>query len=47
MKAPQPALLAVKEYASSGRTMAVQGAVDFARNLHATINSSSEMRRRS
>jgi enoyl-CoA hydratase len=44
-KAPQPALLAVKEYAASSRTMAIQGAVDFARNLHATINSSNEMRR--
>jgi enoyl-CoA hydratase len=45
VKAPQPALLAVKEYAASSRTMAIQGAVDFARNLHATINSSNEMRR--
>jgi enoyl-CoA hydratase len=44
-KAPQPALPAVKEYAASSRTMAIQGAVDFARNLHATINSSNEMRR--
>jgi hypothetical protein len=26
--------------------MDVQGAVDFARNLHATINSSSEMKRK-
>jgi enoyl-CoA hydratase len=45
VKAPQPALLAVTEYAASSRTMAIQGAVDFARNLHATINSSNEMRR--
>jgi enoyl-CoA hydratase len=44
-KAPQPALLAVKEYAGAARSMGIAGAVDFARNLHATINSSSEMRR--
>jgi enoyl-CoA hydratase len=44
-KAPQPALLAVKEYAGATRAMGIHGAVDLARNLHATINSSSEMRR--
>jgi enoyl-CoA hydratase/carnithine racemase len=43
---PRPALLAVKEYARSACGMDIQGAVDFARNLHATINSSSEMRRK-
>jgi enoyl-CoA hydratase len=41
-----PALYAVKEYARAARTMDSQGANDFARNLHATINSSSEMRGR-
>lgn len=44
LKAPRPARLAVKEFASVAYDMAGQGAVDFARNLHATINSSSEMR---
>lgn len=42
---PRPALLAVKEYARSAFDMSTAGAVDFARNLHATINSSREMRR--
>ncbi|MBI2359981.1 MAG: enoyl-CoA hydratase/isomerase family protein [Deltaproteobacteria bacterium] len=42
---PLPALLAVKEYARSGYGMSMQAAVDFAKNLHATINSSSSMRR--
>ena len=44
LKAPRPARLAVKEFARVALDMNVQGAVDFARNLHATINSSSEMR---
>ncbi len=40
-----PALFAVKEYARAARTMDGQGANDFAHgNLHATINTSSEMR---
>jgi len=46
LKLPRPAVLAVKEYARSAPGMDIQGAVDFARNLHATINSSSEMRRK-
>jgi enoyl-CoA hydratase len=46
LKAPLPALLAVKEYARSAPKMDVQGAVDFARNLHAIVNSSSEMRKK-
>ena len=45
-KAPRPATLAVKEYARVALSMDLQGAVDFARNLHATINSSSRMRRK-
>jgi enoyl-CoA hydratase len=45
VKAPRPATLAVKEYAQVALSMDLQGAIDFARNLHATINSSSEMRR--
>jgi enoyl-CoA hydratase len=43
--APRPATLAVKEYARAALSMDMQGAIDFARNLHATINSSGEMRR--
>lgn len=45
LKAPPPATLAVKEYARAALSMDTQAAVDFARNLHATINTSSEMRR--
>jgi enoyl-CoA hydratase len=45
LKAPAPATLAVKEYAQAALSMDIRGAVDFARNLHATINTSSEMRR--
>jgi enoyl-CoA hydratase len=41
---PRPALVAVKEYARATRRMDVQSASDFARNLHATVNTSSEMR---
>jgi enoyl-CoA hydratase len=43
---PAPALEGVKEYLRTAMQMDAQGAVDFARNLHATINSSSEMKRR-
>ncbi len=41
---PLPALLAVKEYAKSAFGMNTQAATDFARNLHATVNSYSGMR---
>ena len=41
---PPAATLAVKEYARSATTMDIRGATDFARNLHATINTSSGMR---
>jgi enoyl-CoA hydratase len=44
MKAPRPARLAVKEYTKTAFHMDMQGAIDFARNLHATINSSAAMR---
>lgn len=40
---PDVALRGVKEYLSAAYDMPIAGAVDFARNLHATINSSSEM----
>ena len=43
-KTPLPALLAVEEYAGSAFSMSTQAANDFARNLHATINSFSGMR---
>jgi len=44
LKAPRPAIWGVKEYVKSAPDMAVFGAVEFARNLHATVNSSGEMR---
>jgi len=43
MKPPKPAIRAVKDFARVGFDLPVPGAVDFARNLHATVNSSSEM----
>ena len=44
LKAPQPAVLAIKEFARVAPSMDIRGAVDYARSLHAVINSSSEMR---
>jgi enoyl-CoA hydratase len=41
---PLPAVLAVKEYARTAFSMSPQAATDFARNLHATVNSYSGMR---
>src|SRR5580658_6857004 len=46
LKAPRPAILGVKEYVKTAPDMAVFGAVEFARNLHATVSSSSEMRKK-
>ena len=43
-KSPMPAVMAVKEYARFAVKMDTQAAVDFAKNLHATVNSSSAMR---
>jgi enoyl-CoA hydratase len=43
-KMPLAAVLAVKEYARAAFVMSTQGATDFARNLHATVNSFSGMR---
>jgi hypothetical protein len=37
-------MLAAKEYAKTAFSMSAQGATDFARNLHATVNSYSKMR---
>lgn len=44
LKAPQPAVLAIKEYARVAPSMDIRGAVEYARSLHAVVNSSSEMR---
>jgi enoyl-CoA hydratase len=41
---PLPAVFAVKEYARTAFDMGAQAATDFARNLHATVNSFSGMR---
>jgi enoyl-CoA hydratase len=46
LKAPPPAIRGVKEYARTAFTMSTEGAIDYARNIHAVINSSSEMRRK-
>lgn len=43
-KMPVAAVLALKEYSRSAFQMSTQGATDFARNLHATINSFSGMK---
>ena len=45
LKAPSIATEGVKEYVGRAMDMDIASAVDFARNLHATINSSSEMRK--
>ena len=44
-KYPLPAVMAAKEYARFAYGMDTQAANDFAKNLHATINSSSKMRK--
>jgi enoyl-CoA hydratase len=44
LKAPQAAVLAIKEYARVAPSMEIRGAIDYARSLHAVVNSSSEMR---
>lgn len=43
-KMPLAAVLAVKEFSRSGFGIGTQAATDFARNLHATVNSFSGMR---
>ena len=45
-KAPKPGVRGVKEFARVAFDLPVPGAVDFARNLHATLNTSPEMRAR-
>jgi len=43
-KMPLAAVLALKEYARTAFGMDIQAATDFARNLHATVNSYSKMK---
>ena len=43
---PQPAQTGVKEFLRTAGDMHVAGAVDFARNIHAVVNSSSKMARK-
>jgi enoyl-CoA hydratase len=45
LQAPQAAVLAVKEFARTAPGMNLNDAIEYARALHATVNSSSEMRR--
>lgn len=45
MKAPSIAIRSAKEYIRAAPDMPVSGAVEYARNLHATINSSAEIRK--
>jgi len=47
LAAPTPALLAVKEFARNAQAIDINKAVEYARALHAVINSSTEMQRRS
>jgi enoyl-CoA hydratase len=43
MKAPRPARVGCKDYARTALDMDITGAVDYARSIHAVINSSSDM----
>jgi enoyl-CoA hydratase len=45
LKAPAVAVRGVKEYMRSAADLPIEGAVDYARNLHAVINSSRQMRK--
>jgi enoyl-CoA hydratase len=45
LKAPTISLRSAKEYIRSAPDMPVAGAVEYARNLHATINSAAEIRK--
>jgi enoyl-CoA hydratase len=45
LKAPSIAIRSAKEYIRSAPDMPIQGAVEYARNLHATINSAEEIRK--
>jgi enoyl-CoA hydratase len=45
LKAPGISLRAVKEFVRTGPDMPVAGAIEYARNLHAVINSAAEIRK--
>ena len=45
LKEPRISLTSAKEYVRTGPDMPVAGAVEYARNLHATINSATEIRK--
>ncbi len=45
MKAPRISLTSAKEYIRSAPDMPTAGAIEYARNLHATINSAAEIRK--
>ena len=45
LKAPRISLTSAKEYIRTGPDMPVAGAIEYARNLHATINSAAEIRK--
>jgi enoyl-CoA hydratase len=45
LKAPSISLRSAKEYIRSAPDMAIAGAVDYARNLHAVINSGEEIKK--
>jgi len=45
LKAPSISLRSAKEFIRSAPDMPVAGAVEYARNLHATINSAAEIRK--
>jgi enoyl-CoA hydratase len=45
VNAPRPAIRGLKEYLRVAPTMDAQGAVDYARSLHAMVNTSSAMKR--
>jgi enoyl-CoA hydratase/carnithine racemase len=45
LKAPKISLTGAKEYIRTAPDMPVHGAVEYARNLHATINSAAEIRK--
>lgn len=45
LNAPAVAIRGVKEYMRSAADLPIEGAVDYARNLHAVINSSRQMRK--
>ena len=47
LSTPRPALLGVKEYLRAAPNMDAQGGIDYARSLHALVNTSSEMKKKS